>query len=93
MHTRSNMPLRRRNLCSILSLGPLWELVYHDCVINYWYWGDSNCCSPELMYKFDNFNALYGYPPIYSLDVTHWNELKDKIAASYKGVGCCPKSH
>ena len=85
VHTRSNMPAATEKFMLNPEFRvPLWELVYHDCVINYWYWGDSNCCCPELMYKFDNFNALYGYPPIYSLDVTHWNELKDKIAASYK---------
>lgn len=27
---------------------PLWELVYHDCVIAYWYWGDYNNKMPTL---------------------------------------------
>ncbi len=63
---------------------PLWELVYHDCVVNYWYWGSSTSQCPELMHKFDAFCGLYGYPPIYSVDVAHWNILKDKIAQSYK---------
>ena len=63
---------------------PLWELAYHDCAVNYWYWGDSSCCCPDLMYKADLFDALYAYPPIYSLDVSHWNKLKERIAKSYK---------
>ncbi len=85
VHTRSEMPeATEKFMLNPEFRVPLWELVYHDCVINYWYWGDSNCCCPELMYKFDNFNALYGYPPIYSLDMTHWNLLKNQIAASYK---------
>lgn len=85
VHSRSDMPeATEKFMLNPEFRVPLWELVYHDCVINYWYWGDSNCCCPELMYKFDNFNALYGYPPIYSLDMTHWNLLKGEIAASYK---------
>ena len=63
---------------------PLWELVYHDCVVNYWYWGSSSCQCPELMHKLDAFCGLYGYPPIYSVDVAHWNVLKNEIAKSYK---------
>ncbi len=85
VHLRSDMPAQTEKfMLNPQFRVPLWELVYHDCAVNYWYWGDSNCCCPELMYKFDNFNALYGYPPIYSLDVTHWNSLKNEIAASYK---------
>ncbi len=62
---------------------PLWELIYHDCVVNYWYWGDSSNCCPELMPRRDLFNALYGTPPLYSLTVSQWDELKDEIAQSY----------
>ncbi|MBO5255717.1 MAG: hypothetical protein J6B07_07855 [Opitutales bacterium] len=67
---------------------PLWELVYHDCVVNYWYWGSSSSQCPELMHKLDAFCGLYGYPPIYSVDVAHWNVLKNEIAKSYKR--CAP---
>ncbi len=63
---------------------PLFELAYHDCAVNYYYWGQSNCLCPELMQKFDAFSTFYGYPPIYSLDVSHWNLLKEQIATSYK---------
>ena len=62
---------------------PLFELAYHDCAVNYFYWGQSNCLCPDLMFKFDAFSTFYGYPPIYSLDVAHWNKLKDRIAQSY----------
>ena len=27
---------------------PLWELVYHDCVVAQWYWGDYNNKLPKL---------------------------------------------
>ena len=62
---------------------PLWELIYHDCVVNYWYWGDSSNCCPELMPRRDLFNALYGTPPLYSLTMSQWDEMKDAVAESY----------
>ncbi len=62
---------------------PLWELVYHDCAVNYYYWGDSSNSCPELMETRDLFCALYGFPPIYSVDVSGWKRLKSQIAASY----------
>ncbi len=65
---------------------PLWQLVYHDCVVSYWYWGDSSNCCPELMPVRDLFDALYGEPPLYSLTATQWAERKEEIAASYHRV-------
>jgi hypothetical protein len=47
---------------------PLWELVFHDCVVSTWYWGDSNdfllTAAPEVTAKKDAFNVLYGTMPI-----------------------------
>ena len=63
---------------------PLWELVYHDCTVSYWYWGDSSNGCPELMPLRDLFNALYGLPPLYSLNVTQWRRLRTVVAASYR---------
>ena len=63
---------------------PLWELVYHDCTVSYWYWGDSSNGCPELMPRRDLFNALYGLPPLYSLNVTQWGQLRSEIAVSYR---------
>jgi len=62
---------------------PLWELVYHDCVVSYWYWGDSTNSCPELIKKRDLFCALYGLPALYSFDVADWEKLKKDIIASY----------
>lgn len=62
---------------------PLWEMIYHDCTISYWYWGDSSNCCPELMQLRDQFNALYAVPPLYSLNMSQWDQLKEEIAASY----------
>lgn len=44
---------------------PLWELVYHDCVVAQWYWGDYNNKLPALWDRRDLFNALYGTPPMF----------------------------
>ncbi len=47
---------------------PLWELVFHDCVIPTWYWGDSNDflleAAPEVTPKKNAFNVLYGTMPM-----------------------------
>lgn len=65
---------------------PLWELVYHDCVASYWYWGDSSCCCVERMHKKDLWNILYGTAPMYSLRSGNWSQLRERIVASYHAV-------
>ncbi len=48
---------------------PLWELVFHDCVVSTWYWGDANDflmdAAPENWAKKDAFNILYGTMPMW----------------------------
>ncbi len=63
---------------------PLWELVYHDCVVAQWYWGDYNNKLPKVWRKRDLFNALYGTPPMYMFTRKQWTEQKETFAASYK---------
>jgi hypothetical protein len=67
---------------------PLWELVYHDCVVAQWYWGDYNNKLPALWDKRDLFNILYGTPPMFMFNRQIWNQNKDRFAQSYKDV--CP---
>jgi len=62
---------------------PLWELVYHDCVVNYHYWADSLFLYPQLAPLKEQFCSLYGIPPIYSMNVSTWNRLKKDVAASF----------
>jgi len=54
---------------------PLWELVFGDCTVDYWYWGDSNgylhSLDPKLSDRKDAFNVLYGTPPMYWVSSTH----------------------
>jgi len=63
---------------------PLWQLVFHDCMTSYWYWGDSHNSCPELMPLRDLFCLLYGEPPLFSFTVSGWEQLREKIAASYQ---------
>ena len=63
---------------------PLWELVYHDCVVAQWYWGDYNNKLPKIWHKRDLFNALYGTPPMYMFTASGWNAIRDRVAASYR---------
>ena len=46
---------------------PLWDLVYHDCVVGTWYWGDVpgflHRVAPELAEAKDLFTMLHGALP------------------------------
>ncbi|MDO4571313.1 MAG: glycoside hydrolase [Planctomycetia bacterium] len=63
---------------------PLWELVYHDCTVSYWYWGDYNNKIPSLWDKRDLFNALYGVPPMFLFTPDVWERSKERFVESYR---------
>ncbi len=63
---------------------PLWELVYHDCVVAQWYWGDYNNKLPALWDRRDLFNALYGTPPMFMFNRRVWEENRDRFVQSYQ---------
>jgi len=65
---------------------PLWELVYHDCVVAQWYWGDYNNKLPSVWKKRDLFNILYGTPPMFMFDRKYWSENRQRFAESYKDI-------
>jgi len=67
---------------------PLWELVYHDCVVAQWYWGDYNNKLPSLWDKRDLFNVLYGVPPMFMFDRKLWEAEKARFIQSYTNT--CP---
>lgn len=67
---------------------PLWELVFHDCVVAQWYWGDYNNKLPALWDKRDLFNLLYGTPPMFMFERKLWAENKERFVQSYKTI--CP---
>ncbi|MBN2592001.1 MAG: hypothetical protein JXA81_00735 [Sedimentisphaerales bacterium] len=65
---------------------PLWELVYHDCVVSQWYWGDYNNKLPALWQKRDLFNILYGTAPMFMFDRNLWEKDKERFTQSYKNI-------
>ncbi len=73
---------------------PLFELVYHDCVVNYWWWGDSNEflheVAPELTDRKIVMNIIHGTPPQmwpYEHGL-HWQIPKEReqMLAIYRNV-------
>ncbi len=65
---------------------PLWELVYHDCVVAQWYWGDYNNKLPSLWDKRDLFNILYGTPPMFMFEKQYWENNRERFVQSYQNV-------
>jgi hypothetical protein len=63
---------------------PLWELVYHDCVVAQWYWGDYNNKLPALWDRRDLFNALYGTPPMFMFRREQWEQQRERFVRSYR---------
>ncbi|MBI5705584.1 MAG: hypothetical protein HZC36_01185 [Armatimonadetes bacterium] len=62
---------------------PLWELVYHDCVVAQWYWGDHSHKLPSLWTLRDRFNALYGTPPLFWLTLDRFQKEPARFLQSY----------
>jgi hypothetical protein len=65
---------------------PLFELVYHDCVISHWYWGDYSNKLPALWDKRDLFNLLYGTAPMFLFDFEFWREHRERFVQSYRNT-------
>ncbi len=63
---------------------PLWELVYHDCVVSYWYWGDYSNKAPAIWAERDLFNALYGTPAMFMFDWEFWRANRSRFVQSYR---------
>jgi hypothetical protein len=65
---------------------PLWELVYHDCVVAQWYWGDYNNKLPALWDRRDLWNTLYGTPPMFMFNRQSWESNRDRFVRSYQTI-------
>jgi len=70
---------------------PLWELVFHDCVVTTWYWGDSNDfllkAAPEMTARKDAFNVLYGTAPMMWANAEgSWLLARDVFLRSYRNT-------
>jgi len=67
---------------------PLWELVYHDSVVAYWYWGDGSNKQPEIWDLRDLWNILYATPPLLMINKEKWQQQKDRMIRCLTTV--CP---
>jgi len=70
---------------------PLWELVFHDCVVSTWYWGDSSdfllAAAPEVTPKKDAFNILYGtIPLLWASREGSWDSARDVFLRTYRNT-------
>ncbi len=65
---------------------PLFQLVYHDCMVTSWYWGDYNNKLPALWKRRDLFNILYGTSPLYAFGQELWERDKERLVESYKAI-------
>jgi hypothetical protein len=65
---------------------PLWELVYHDCLVAQWYWGDYNNKLPALWDRRDLLNALYGTPPMFMFNRRLWEAERERFVKSYRAT-------
>jgi len=63
---------------------PMFELVFHDCVVDYWYWGATNDYlhqfAPEITDRKTAMNVLYGTPPMMWVNEhgLRWSEPKQR---------------
>ncbi|MCC6860450.1 MAG: hypothetical protein IT158_17925 [Bryobacterales bacterium] len=70
---------------------PLWELVFHDCIISTWYWGDSSDflieAAPEVTATKDAFNILYGtMPMMWANQEGSWVKAREVFLRTYRNT-------
>ncbi|MCX7014485.1 MAG: hypothetical protein NTW86_18365, partial [Candidatus Sumerlaeota bacterium] len=65
---------------------PLWELVFHDCVVSTWHWHDNSQKMNGLWDKRDLFNILYGTAPMWMLTRPTWDENEERFLKCYRDV-------
>jgi hypothetical protein len=66
---------------------PLYQLVYHDAIVTTWRWDDANHHMPEIWWKKDLFNILYGTAPVWTIDKPRWDKFKQTFIESYQKIG------
>ncbi len=76
----------RKYMLDPASRVPLFELVYHDCLLALPYWGDSSASDPSLLKRKILFACLYGCVPLYSFFVKDFEELRTDILESYHRI-------
>lgn len=76
----------RKHMLDPTSRIPLFELVYHDCLLALPYWGDSTASDASLLKRKILFACLYGCVPLYSFFVKDFARLKMDILESYHRI-------
>jgi hypothetical protein len=70
---------------------PLWQLVFHDCVVSYARWNEANnkYAHPLWQTKQTLLCALHGRPPIFMFDAAWWQHPthREMIADIYRQTG------
>ena len=67
---------------------PLYQLVYHDAIVTTWRWDDNSHNMPDVWWKKDLVNILYGTAPVWCLDKPRWEKFKQTFIESYNDI--CP---
>ena len=62
---------------------PLYQLVYHGAIVTTWRWDDASHHMPEIWWKKDLFDVLYGTAPLWTIDRPRWEEYKQTFIESY----------
>lgn len=70
---------------------PLWQLVFHDCIVSTWYWGDASDflldAAPEVTAKKDAFNILHGTIPLLWADAGgSWHKDRAVFLRTYRNT-------
>jgi hypothetical protein len=65
---------------------PLYELVFHDCIVSSWRWDESSHKLPDVWARKDLFNALYGTAPLWNLDRATWQKHRARFVASFRAL-------
>lgn len=70
---------------------PLWDLVFHDCIVSTWYWGDASDflldAAPEITPKKDAFNVLHGtIPLLWANREGSWVKARDLFLRTYRNT-------
>jgi len=66
---------------------PLYQLVYHGAIVTTWRWDDASHHMPEIWWKKDLFDILYGTAPLWTIDRPRWEEYKQTFIESYENIG------
>lgn len=66
---------------------PLYQLVYHDAIVTTWRWDDASHHMPEIWWKKDLFDILYGTAPVWCLDRPRWEKFRETFIESYRNIG------